>query len=517
MRNQQGLPDRGDDSLCGESAITSAYPARKDGNCPLTETGCPSRAPGSSCIRWWESDVSSREKSLIAQPVFVFEKKDRSCKRQAEDLVYKAEHDCSDCPVKRVRSTSFTYSPSYNLPEADSGGRVRSSSFTFIPTFPPCQKVRANIFMPSTFYSTKTDATLAIGSGSTTQRNVIRPAILQPPKVNSFPEETKKFPNKVVEIPENQPTCLTKKTSNIKNVTEKFYPLAEHLPKLENVVGTYNCAHISNSKPPRRQPGEGLGMSFSTNTDFVFGKNMEERVLSPQKSSDCRIEAAQYKRESALQASVPQRTTNICKTALVESSAAFSSGSNLNIKLEKVETVTGEEAERNVLQMNCRLFVLNKVTQSWTEKGRGSLRLNDTSSNGCGTLQSRLVMRNQGSLRLIFNTKLWAQMKIERANRKSLRITATDVEDSDVRVFLIQASPKDAGRLYTAIHHRLEAMRISANQESNVSQEEVDSETGIGLLNVDSDEDEDPLEIIHFDGNRTDPPKWIRREPVMYF
>ncbi|XP_069077144.1 ran-binding protein 3-like isoform X2 [Pleurodeles waltl] len=481
MRNQQGLPDTGD-SLCGESTITSVYRNRKDRNCPLRETGYP--RPNSSSLHWWESDVCSR--------------------------------DCSDCPVKRVRSTSFTYSPSYSLPEADSGRRVRSSSFTFIPTFPPCQKVRKNIFMPSTLSSTKTDTTLAVRSGKTTQRNVIRPAVLQPPQINLFPDGTKMVPNKVVEITENQTTCLTKETSSKKNVIEKFYPLAEHFLKAEKDVGSYNCAHVSNSKPPRRQPEEGPGTSYSTSTGFVFGENMEERVLSPKKSSDCQIEAAQYKRESALQTAIPQRTTNMCRTALGDSPAAFSSGSNLKIKLEKVETITGEEAERNVLQVTCRLFVFNKVTQSWTEKGRGSLRLNDTSSNGCGTLQSRLVMRNQGSLRLIFNTKLWAQMKIERANRKSLRITATDLEESDVRVFLIQAIAKDAGRLYAAIHHRLVALRISAHQDPSVSHEETDPETDIGLLNVDSDEDEDSLETTHFDSSRTDPPKWIRREPVMY-
>jgi len=53
-----------------------------------------------------------------------------------------------------------------------------------------------------------------------------------------------------------------------------------------------------------------------------------------------------------------------------------------------------------------------------------------------------LVMRNQGSLRLILNTRLWNQMVIERANRKSLCFTATDQEDHSVQVFLIQVSKR---------------------------------------------------------------------------
>lgn len=50
------------------------------------------------------------------------------------------------------------------------------------------------------------------------------------------------------------------------------------------------------------------------------------------------------------------------------------------------------------------------------------------------------VMRTQGSLRLILNTKLWAQMQIDKASEKSIRITAMDTEDQGVKVFLISVS-----------------------------------------------------------------------------
>lgn len=55
------------------------------------------------------------------------------------------------------------------------------------------------------------------------------------------------------------------------------------------------------------------------------------------------------------------------------------------------------------------------------------------------------VMRTQGSLRLILNTKLWAQMQMDKASEKSIRITAMDTEDQGVKVFLISvSSPRDA-------------------------------------------------------------------------
>lgn len=65
---------------------------------------------------------------------------------------------------------------------------------------------------------------------------------------------------------------------------------------------------------------------------------------------------------------------------------------------------------------------------------------------GWGRVQAGLtsslvaVMRTQGSLRLILNTKLWAQMQMDKASEKSIRITAMDTEDQGVKVFLISVS-----------------------------------------------------------------------------
>lgn len=40
--------------------------------------------------------------------------------------------------------------------------------------------------------------------------------------------------------------------------------------------------------------------------------------------------------------------------------------------------------------MQCKLYVFEKTAQSWKERGRGLLRLNDMASTDDGTLQSRL-------------------------------------------------------------------------------------------------------------------------------
>ncbi|XP_020939664.1 ran-binding protein 3 isoform X1 [Sus scrofa] len=234
----------------------------------------------------------------------------------------------------------------------------------------------------------------------------------------------------------------------------------------------------------------------AASSKFIFGQNMSERVLSPPKlnevSSDANREtiAAESGSESSSQEATPEKANNVAES-LAESAAAYTKATARKCLLEKVEVITGEEAESNVLQIQCKLFVFDKTSQSWVERGRGLLRLNDMASTDDGTLQSRLVMRTQGSLRLILNTKLWAQMQIDKASEKSIRITAMDTEDQGVKVFLISASSKDTGQLYAALHHRILALRSRVEQEQEAKTPA--PEPGAAPSNEDDSDDDDVL------------------------
>ncbi|XP_055514311.1 ran-binding protein 3-like isoform X1 [Leucoraja erinacea] len=236
---------------------------------------------------------------------------------------------------------------------------------------------------------------------------------------------------------------------------------------------------------------------------FVFGENMSERVLSFPRPGDACTEsnsdqlfaenppAASGSASETSQETTPEKVNNVTES-LEESAAAYTKATAKKCLLKKVEVITGEEAESNVLQMQCKLFVFDKTSQSWVERGRGLLRLNDMASGDDGALQSRLVMRTQGSLRLILNTKLWAQMQIDKASEKSIRITAMDAEDQGVKVFLISASSKDAGQLYSALHHRILALRSRSEQEPEPPC--ITSESGVTQSNEeDSDDDDDEV------------------------
>ncbi|XP_069505680.1 ran-binding protein 3 isoform X2 [Ambystoma mexicanum] len=234
----------------------------------------------------------------------------------------------------------------------------------------------------------------------------------------------------------------------------------------------------------------------ATSSKFVFGQNMSERVLSPPKCNELNPDSNKENAvlesgsESSSQEATPEKS-NISES-LAESAAAYTKATARKCLLEKVEVITGEEAESNVLQIQCKLFVFDKSSQSWVERGRGLLRLNDMASTDDGTLQSRLVMRTQGSLRLILNTKLWAQMQIDKASEKSIRITAMDTEDQGVKVFLLSASSKDTGQLYAALHHRILALRSRVEQEQEAKG--MAPEPDIAQFNEeDSDDDDDGI------------------------
>lgn len=70
-------------------------------------------------------------------------------------------------------------------------------------------------------------------------------------------------------------------------------------------------------------------------------------------------------------------------------------------KYEEVETKTGEEGEKNIIEINCKIFAF--VASNYEERGRGMLRLNDSKANSS---ESRVVFRMSGNHRVLMNTKV---------------------------------------------------------------------------------------------------------------
>uniref|UniRef100_A0A3Q1J7I8 Ran-binding protein 3 n=1 Tax=Anabas testudineus TaxID=64144 RepID=A0A3Q1J7I8_ANATE len=395
------------------------------------------------------------DKPAIAPPVFVFQK-DKAQKRSAEgssaeDGEDSDKDEASYCPpVKRERTSSF---PPPHTEEKPVGFRLKP---------------------PTLIHGQAPSSGVPSQKPKEQQRSVLRPAVLQAPPSKSHIESSSQvlfwFSFQKHENEEDGASSdkdgggSEKKETNVaisfvfgQNIKDRA-KLKDSVPPESQSEGTnYFLQYISTPS------SKNATNSTDSGAKFVFGQNMSERVLSPPKGESTNEENKDASDPSS-QESTPEKANSVSES-LEESAAAYTKATAKKCILEKVDVKTGEESESNVLQMQCKLYVFEKTAQSWIERGRGLLRLNDMASTDDGTLQSRLVMRTQGSLRLILNTKLWPQMQVDKASEKSVRITAMDTEDQGVKVFLISGSSKDIGQLAAALHHRILALKSRAEQE----------------------------------------------------
>ncbi|KAI0240065.1 hypothetical protein LSAT2_009246 [Lamellibrachia satsuma] len=273
-------------------------------------------------------------------------------------------------------------------------------------------------------------------------------------------------------------------------------------------------------------PGKSQNGSFEGQADgsagagFLFGESMKDRVKNTAPSSGFvfgeQLTARAEVRSSAASSSTdagasPNNTSKdttrpaseeVAAVHTLEESAAAEQAKRTKVALEEVEVKTGEEDEYNVFQINAKLYVFQKESQSWIERGRGLLRLNDMSNTERQSFQSRLVMRTQGSLRVVLNTKVFAGMTIDRASPKSVRLTALD-EDGLVKIFLIVASPNDADQIFKAIDWRVQQLHMKEQKrESEAGKHpEVSASSSSGSITekrpvTDSPEDSGPSKKV---------------------
>uniref|UniRef100_A0AAZ3S2M8 Ran-binding protein 3-like n=1 Tax=Oncorhynchus tshawytscha TaxID=74940 RepID=A0AAZ3S2M8_ONCTS len=341
-------------------------------------------------------------------------------------------------PVKRERTSSLT-----QFPPSHSGSSKNNvfmpSSFCQSPTGnsedsePDEKPVGFRLKPPTLIHGQAPSSGVPSQKPKEQQRSVLRPALLQAPPVKSNSESTngvKKFSDGT-----SEGSSIFQNNTEHSDVLAKS-PVRTTIMVLSNIQS--DNAWLADSTVYFQSPSKGGEASVE----------------------DCKVLPAPPVSESSSKENIPE------KESLEESAAAYTKATAKKCILEKVDVKTGEESESNVLQVQCKLFVFDKTVQTWIERGRGLLRLNDMASTDDGSLQSRLVMRTQGSLRLILNTKLWPQMQVDKASEKSVRVTAMDTEDQGVKVFLISASSReDTGQLAAALHHRILALKSRADQE----------------------------------------------------
>lgn len=232
--------------------------------------------------------------------------------------------------------------------------------------------------------------------------------------------------------------------------------------------------------------------SIRENKGFVFGQNVHERVTGDNLPTDNANPTAGLSFSTAV--------TNNSNDSSSSNSAAVAGGSApgsatagskpgesgageesleeaarkyeesrgaLKRKFDEVETITGEEDERNIVEVTCKLFAFAK--SNWEERGHGMLRLNDKDNK-----ESRVVFRQSGNLRVLINTQVWSGMIADQSSQKSLRLTAMD-NNGQVGVFLVMSRPDIIAKLHKELTKRIQtAKETAAEQDDEAGKENND-------------------------------------------
>lgn len=224
---------------------------------------------------------------------------------------------------------------------------------------------------------------------------------LNPSRLSTFVKNSNEDGKDNCDKDNNDATVEQKNLTSSNGDSLKFVPLIQEEKKAnENIV----------------KPITSSLASVQTNPTFVFGQNLQDRVISDKSSEEPKPSTSLTSNgtsemlfSSAMKDKIkPDLDMNKETKSLSESAREYEESRANKRKYEEVETRTGEEGETNVMHLSCKLFAFDKASGTWQERGRGNLRLNDllVENGDKAYTQSRLVFRTSGSLRVILNTKV---------------------------------------------------------------------------------------------------------------
>jgi len=277
------------------------------------------------------------------------------------------------------------------------------------------------------------------------------------------------------------PSLSPTTTTNPSNTTIPSNPASLFTNTAKPTAAAAATAAKTESSADQQKSSSVFGQNLSSKvvlpedkSGSIFGQNLSEKAIVPDKAENeeenATTEKTTEKETSELLFSSVSATPKLPEEeqkTLSESAAEYTESHTNKRKYDEVAVFTGEEEESNVLQSFVKLHIFDTEKKNWMERGRGLIRLNDAPVSCPGHIQSRLVMRTQGSLRVILNTKLWADMVCEKVNDKNLRISAWD--EDVIKIFLLTASQPDAEKLFKALQCRVKELKLSKDEEGEPS------------------------------------------------
>ncbi|KAL5256235.1 hypothetical protein ACHWQZ_G011454 [Mnemiopsis leidyi] len=198
--------------------------------------------------------------------------------------------------------------------------------------------------------------------------------------------------------------------------------------------------------------------SKSSSSGFVFGGNMTDRVVAPAAPKET-------EKTSSETSETPEKSDTGDKEKEEETAEGSGDTADSNkVSLKELEMTSGEEDERRVLQTSCKLYQFCPVGKKWIERGRGTLRLNEKEQDGVVT--SRLVIRSKAVMKVMLNTKIFADMVVNRANLTTIRISALD--EGKMATFLLKCARNECDKLHTVLLKKRENERHKVGETPTV-------------------------------------------------
>uniref|UniRef100_A0A915CGC7 RanBD1 domain-containing protein n=1 Tax=Parascaris univalens TaxID=6257 RepID=A0A915CGC7_PARUN len=185
------------------------------------------------------------------------------------------------------------------------------------------------------------------------------------------------------------------------------------------------------------QNGDGDGAPKTVSAVF------EEIQKKGTTSSFLAADRNQYDEEGASTSSKLKESADEAELQRRESINALSKSA------EEVDISTGEENEVNVCHVMCKLHSFELTSKSWHDRGMGSLRINrcDESTSP----QYRIVGRITGNQRVMLNSRIFADMVLEKVSTRRLKFSATTPDSELPVLFLATASEFVTEQLYSTL------------------------------------------------------------------
>jgi Ran-binding protein 3 len=132
------------------------------------------------------------------------------------------------------------------------------------------------------------------------------------------------------------------------------------------------------------------------------------------------------------------------------------------VHLEKQDVKSGEENEETIFQIKAKLYhmELSKISLGWKEKGFGVIKVNKFIKSPSENYTSRLIMRQNGNLKLILNTPIVKEFKILKGmpssltGNKFIRLQLVE-NDEPVQYAIKVGQSENAEKLYDTIQGQI--------------------------------------------------------------